>query len=928
MSQSEPVDPWFTALADRLHNDEDVTSLVAILPLVDIEHFSATADAAWRVYLGEPAAFESHCIALTALLEDRVAPLTAEPGSSWWSFAALTPWLKRVADRPVRPLGSVLLQAGQGPELARTTSLASRNLVKRGVALDGAVDLALRGVLLFDLDDTPDQSRGRRKLARNEARKNALEALAAKQAAVADEGGIEGAAFGYWQGLKDWFSVTAPEEPPEKRVEIETLMRMPAALRSFVEGVAPGDPRRRTAEALLAVTEPVWGGDWCETAPQPDPSLVTSAAWRAAIANDALPLAIPSPPLLARLTEFAPRHRAITLLDLALVEALDDLAHDKQPPDKQTIRGHLDWLERVRSLGGLPRHELALVRYLYDRDRDLLERLRQAFSATAQIALSVHNPYLDQGIQSDISVVVANQGAATAEDFEIRLEVWDDGGKWDPPMTLRVPALRPGRLELSVPFRPSGSKAELQATWSFLDSRGERVQKTSNRMLEVRSAPSKPWTLIPTPYQAGLPVEQPDQFFGREGDIEKLLSLLLGEVDQPVLLRAPRRMGKTSLMMKIARLIRDPEALRAYPLHSTQIAALKWFVPVYFSLQDLTETGIAGNRQFFLALLGRVHEALTGTTATIVPESDPDPVKSFNDSIKKLVTSTRKKPLILIDEWDLIVESRLESLQGNLRSAVTGQGTGIPRSERAHWVLASTWFKRHEEGTGSGLLQTNNTREIAELDWVSARSLLIASAVRVGLHWHGHAVVHAATQTFRWPFLLQMLAAEVVEMLNRERAPPTVTIEVVRAAIGRMVCGDVPSTQNFFDSFFIGRSRTRGDLDAVRTVGWLILWVLSQPGLDPNGQNADELRQRVTGLAPDELRAGTFRSGWFLKEEFDDQLSLLSEVHALIKQDARGRYGIRVPIFRDWFKTTQHPRLDQMLGSLRGDLDRAMRRWC
>jgi len=141
-----------------------------------------------------------------------------------------------------------------------------------------------------------------------------------------------------------------------------------------------------------------------------------------------------------------------------------------------------------------------------------------------------------------------------------------------------------------------------------------------------------------------------------------------------------------------------------------------------------------------------------------------------------------------------------------------------------------------------------------------------------------------------------------------------------------MAQGELPTAKNHFESIFARPDETADKRDAVRTIGWLILWMLNeeQSGPDPRGLTWQDLSTRVEQQAPERVRGRSDWPGWFSRE-FKDQMDLLHEVQhvILIASDTQGCYRIRVPVFGAWFNTTQKENFRLMIEALAADLDRA-----
>jgi hypothetical protein len=907
-----PMDDYAAALAARF-GDEEPDDLVAILPHADLQHFRKTGEAI-RVYLGSgivgAPGEAGRCLSLSALA---VFPETetADFGPCWFAFAVIAPRLKSLSDRPIRPLGPVLFQARQSVQFARTAWLLARDLrtssLGEGLDRDTITDLALRAVAIDELRPSPTGRQGSARSA--ETARSAALATLRDRAEAADSNGLAG----YWRGLRAWYSGTDPYDPSSD----PALMR--GELRDYLDHAASGsdDPRRHAAETLIAIAGLVWGGEPDGLAPllgHVDHGL-TAEGYFESLADDGRPLEIPSPLLLRHLADLVPLRRA--------VEQMTGAADRR--PDESDIDALLGQLvESEGAVSRLPVHEVGLMHYLHLKAVERLRALRAALRLDAQIEVEVLNPHLDAGLDSALRVEVRNRGAGTARRFKIDLST-RDGADESPRRDARfLDDFGPGTLSPPIAFqvRAAGPALVVSARWSFVDGSGEAVSDTRDFPLEVRTHNPPPWTTITSHYAVGNAVFGHGRFFGRDAELRKLFSVLTAPPGQAILLRGPRRMGKTSLLKQIDWLLQNPGELTAYPLSAVQIQVLARIVPVSFNLQDLADyKGAAAYRQFFRRLMVDVHLALAVPLPSAPAADESDPGRSFSQALGGLLDRSGRRVLIMLDEWDETARPELDILNRNLRALMIGE-------QRVNWMVCSTFIRRDENRRSSSPLHNMCLiHEIGEFDWPTARTVILEPAAQSSLHWHGDAVIAAVEQTGQWPFLLQVLGAGVVDELNQRKASPLVTVETVGTVLGRMAQGELPTATNHFESIFARPDETEDKRDAVRTVGWLILWALNEERFrpDPRGLTLQDLSARVAQQAPERVRNRADWSGWF-SLEFSDQMDLLQDAQYVIAPDPQGCYRIRVPVFGAWFDTTQKGNYGLMIEALAADLDRPVSR--
>ena len=424
----------------------------------------------------------------------------------------------------------------------------------------------------------------------------------------------------------------------------------------------------------------------------------------------------------------------------------------------------------------------------------------------------------------------------------------------------------------------------------------------------------RPWTPLSNPHFVGPPVFGDKRFFGRDRELQQILSMLAGGISQPILIRGPRRIGKTSLLKHIEWLWTNPDELRKYRLGSEQIAQIRTIRPVFVDLQCLSGTGADASTQFFHMLLQDSYRVLEHGESVPFSDQTLDPTRAYQRAIDAILSTCERSLLVIIDEWDALSSVQLSNLGANLRSVLVNES-------RVRWLISSTWIVRDEmQYTGSPLHNMCAILEIADLTRENALAMLTEPSASVGLRWNADAAILAAEWTGQQPYLIGILGGSVVELLNEERGSAVVDIELVQNVIGRMVRGAFPNVDKYFRSIFREVGPTGDDSKSVRALGWMILWVLDQAYPDPLSR--EEIRRRIDELILTQFRSNPDGNHWFYME-CADQIDLLGQVDLVIAADKFQQYQIRVPLFRAWFHRAAPDRYNEMLEILRNDHARA-----
>jgi hypothetical protein len=164
------------------------------------------------------------------------------------------------------------------------------------------------------------------------------------------------------------------------------------------------------------------------------------------------------------------------------------------------------------------------------------------------------------------------------------------------------------------------------------------------------------------PYVAGVPIRSAEKFFGRQ-DVLTEIAATLGETRgaKSLILCGARRSGKTSIMLRI----------KSGALGDS-------FLPVYVDMQ-----GFAGvDANVFLASLAQTTFAAVLETGILVEQPQlpslnaPEFRLAFQDAIKSLLETTPRTVLIMVDEYEVLLEyiKSDPSLALQLQHLVEGEG--------------------------------------------------------------------------------------------------------------------------------------------------------------------------------------------------------------------------------------------------------------
>lgn len=288
------------------------------------------------------------------------------------------------------------------------------------------------------------------------------------------------------------------------------------------------------------------------------------------------------------------------------------------------------------------------------------------------------------------------------------------------------------------------------------------------RLIQQNRRPAPPEEIgVANPYIAGGPIDRPEMFFGRE---KLMQDVLQGLLYNHIAVEGPRRMGKTSLLIQLARRLQRSE--------DTRIC----FIPVYADCQRITEG------QFFFRVMRIIVETITGRfplldVGHLIYQSrtgnydDSD----FEDDLQDMLASVRVfehreiRIILLVDEGDLINEYSVQ-MQGKIRGLLSDNkvlkmvwtGVNIVRVSRS---VDSPWFNMLV------------TYALPPLHAPEARRLIVEPASRSGYRYEPAAIQQIVTATAGRPYHIQALCYRAIEHV---RADQRRTIEAadIEHAIG------------------------------------------------------------------------------------------------------------------------------------------------
>lgn len=260
----------------------------------------------------------------------------------------------------------------------------------------------------------------------------------------------------------------------------------------------------------------------------------------------------------------------------------------------------------------------------------------------------------------------------------------------------------------------------------------------------------------PNPYNYNLPVE-PAMFFGRQPDLDNLIRCVTGTPGDSAALVGGRRMGKTSLLEAVKRLLDAQEED-----NTTNLLPLPIFL-------DFTGEGIDSTAGFFRAVAEKVETSLAELLPTppepFYLENRQPPAPAFAKQLaawEKAVRQAHQRQLrlvLLLDECEQIVRQPWAAeLHGALRYLLVGQQT---RSLLKVVMAGSHQFLVQVQQHGSPLRNVLVYHRLAVLDREAVQALAERpSGVTVAAEVLAALVQHGGGHPFLSQYLLYYLAEQ------------------------------------------------------------------------------------------------------------------------------------------------------------------------
>lgn len=894
--------------------NEDVEDLIAFIPHSDFKHFIRTGDAL-RIdripHMNEGINKQRYTLhELTLKTKPRFHDLEFYQGPPV-TFSVLSKSLHWLNSDHILDLGSILHKAGHRYELARTYFVFSSDLLKYpvtkviDVSSSQITDIAKRAMLIYSLGE-PWAKRWRARYVQliGEVYKHVWECL------LNQENLADNVTADYFAAVKEWYGINLSGDIPRS---INNSLKH---CRDFLEKSTGRDDLSDKIifiKDLMRVMKILLGQDSGHIVKDPHKFLphFEVIKYLENISSSSIPL-----------KEFSAGFDFI----FNKYEELHNQWHSLrsnfpiQQPAEKDFRDLLEQYAILQKVAYAPMHELNILKWACQHDVEQIDRWRNAYQRGPILRIRILNNRLLLEKRERLFVEIENIGEENGYNLNLALQ---SSNQFDfvtdvQPFTFQLDTFETGHVyRIDCDVRPLDTSLELPFSYRFFNRDSKMYSGEETIPIEIvkpkvaRTQPNQG-----TYFQAGPPVCG-EYFFGRKTELREILNYLLTGILQPILLRGPRRIGKSSILKHLEYILTKPDGeiyLSRLDFTQANINTLRKIHPVITSLQRIEKENFIARwfQRIYMDICKSIGDEFN--KETLKKEFDESPYGAFEDLLGQLFERhSGMRLLIMIDEWD--EQRHLADIGSNLRDI-------MQREQRVNWIVSSTWTLRQETGKyGSPFYSQTKSIELKEMKWDDAENLIIELSDMNYVDWQSDARIHLLDRTARRPYLTQLLCQDVITYL-RGQSLNLVDREVIASVINEFIKSSQSTGQPFAFLWESELPKYSNKSDtSIHSLGRLILWALDTSF--PSGLTRVEIMESIKEAL--QKRNLEPPNDEFLSEEFNEQMVQLEQIFDVIRAEGT-IYKYSIPLAQQWFHFTIN-KFPDPIGYVYGGLIRDYNDW-
>lgn len=822
-------------------------------------------------------------------------------------------------------LGPVLWKTGQHRALSRSLWLLAKDWLRQtpaerealGVSPEALTGLATRAIVLCGLDNPWQWRQGRHSLYLQHCYHTLQESLERHANSAREH------FAGYYRALRLWYGCYGAT-PDEIRRNMKRMMRQ---LKDFLH-LTQGDKRTtllddcrsnamrliETEEAALHLALGVRSIRSLET------EVDTQRILPPAGVREALQRASARPAnrkILSSFFDYAWR------IFLSLRDERRQIRNRESPVDillRQLRQLRADFERHKNLIFALP-HEAAILGFVYDQEIQSLASQIQDLESSAILEITLKNPWLDLQAEPDLHFEVRNIGRVPATEIELVLPKNNSFELLEgSPVREITFLLSSSSKTITYPIHPLQPEVTLLLNVSYKDQHDQQKEIKRHFRPEVRSLQPMPFKAKVNRYEFGRPIQSPEDFFGRHPDLRDILSLLKAGGRQNVLLRGPRRMGKTSLLFMLKHALEEPSTRRIFGVPPDWDDDLNLVNPVFVTLQSVDlQSSVAPVYQFFRALLEQICWALSieaKTEQAVIAQykARAREVGATNATLEQLDILLSRRPghrvAVLLDEYDEIYRPEAHDLDTALRTVISVE-------QRMTWIIASTMgLYREAKSVGSPWFNIFRITELGRLSQSAAQDLVYAPSQDERVYWRSDAVLSLLEETGLHPAFIQLFCSKLITYLNQEESNYILNSSI--STVAKQIIGEKGTASSHFEFYWS---------DATGVCKLILLIVDKSPvplkRIEIRRQIFESLEKHFGQRPRKRLKNPMGNLVEWRQQQFKEGMEWADTISDAISPDEQRRYRFTVPLFHRWLqRRRQHDNLlQETLDAITVELD-------